>query len=337
MSAARRIEIIGGGLAGLSLGLALQRRGVPTTIVEAGRYPRHRVCGEFVTSLDRGTREELGLDPFLAAARPAREVVWLEPGCPPLRHHLPEPALCLSRHHWDAELATAFMAAGGTLIEGCRGPLEPAEGRVLAGGRRPDSSSPWIGLKQHFRDLEVAGDLELNLGRDAYVGLTRIENDAVNVCGLFPRHAGNRTLHSACEQAGLHSLADRLAAARPVADSHCAVAGLSYEHSTLPRGAVGLGDHHGLIPPFTGNGMTIALQTAASAVEPLARWAADCTIGWEDTARQIHTTIQRRCAPRWRRARRLHPWMLRPRRRRCLHLLHRCGLLPLAPLYRLLH
>ena len=60
---ARGVEIVGGGLAGLSLGLALRRAGVPVTLHEAGEYPRHRVCGEFIAGLDERTRARLGLDP----------------------------------------------------------------------------------------------------------------------------------------------------------------------------------------------------------------------------------------------------------------------------------
>jgi len=39
------VTIVGGGLAGLTLGVGLRRRQVPVTIIEAGHYPRHRVCG----------------------------------------------------------------------------------------------------------------------------------------------------------------------------------------------------------------------------------------------------------------------------------------------------
>jgi 2-polyprenyl-6-methoxyphenol hydroxylase-like FAD-dependent oxidoreductase len=42
------ITIVGGGLAGLTLGIGLRRRGVPAALWEAGHYPRHRVCGEFI-------------------------------------------------------------------------------------------------------------------------------------------------------------------------------------------------------------------------------------------------------------------------------------------------
>ena len=47
----RPVRIAGGGLAGLSLGVALARRGVEVEVQEALAYPRHRVCGEFVLSL----------------------------------------------------------------------------------------------------------------------------------------------------------------------------------------------------------------------------------------------------------------------------------------------
>ena len=43
------ITIVGGGLAGLALGVALRRNDVPVSVIEAGHYPRHRVCGEFIS------------------------------------------------------------------------------------------------------------------------------------------------------------------------------------------------------------------------------------------------------------------------------------------------
>ena len=55
MNAPRPLTIVGGGLAGLTLGIALRQRGVPVTIWEAGHYPRHRVCGEFICGRGRET------------------------------------------------------------------------------------------------------------------------------------------------------------------------------------------------------------------------------------------------------------------------------------------
>ncbi len=330
------VEIIGGGLAGLALGLGLRARGVPVRILEAGKYPRHRVCGEFITGLDHGTLGELQLTEILAGARQARGVLWSEPGYPEVRHNLPEPALCLSRYRLDEAMASAFAAAGGDLRTGCRGPSEAQPGRIMASGRRPRAGSSWLGLKQHFHQLDLREDLELHLGRGAYVGLTRIEGPTVNVCGLFPRPGRGEAcgLIDRVRAAGLASLALRLESAIPVEASACAVAGLDYGRPASPTAA--LGDHHGLIPPFTGHGMTVALQGAALAARRLEPWARGRS-AWDETLALLRQDLNRRFARKLAWGRVLHPWILAPHGRRVVHLLHRWGALPLGPLYRLCH
>jgi len=330
------VEIIGGGLAGLALGLGLRARGVPVRIIEAGEYPRHRVCGEFITGLDHDTRRELQLTDILAGARQARSVLWSEPGRPSVRHDLPEVALCLSRYHLDESMASAFAAAGGDLRTGCRGPSDAKPGRIMASGRRPQAGSRWVGLKQHFHQLDLREDLELHLGQGAYVGLTRIEGRAVNVCGLFPRPGRGEAcgLIDRVRAAGLASLALRLESATPVEASACAVAGLDYGRPA-PQPAA-LGDYHGLIPPFTGHGMTVAMQSAALAARRLEPWARG-RFAWDETLALLQQDLRRRFARKLAWGRVLHPWLLAPHGRRVVHLLHRWGALPLGPLYRLCH
>jgi flavin-dependent dehydrogenase len=336
MSAPRHIEIIGGGLAGLSLGIGLRRRGIPVTIREAGHYPRHRVCGEFITALDEATKTTLQLAEPLRGAREACGVVWHEPGRPSLRHRLPEPALCLSRHRLDTELARTFVSLGGDLETGSRREAVPREGRIMACGHRPAPASPWMGLKQHFRGLILEEDLELHLGRDAYVGLTRVDEDTVNVCGLFSRHGGGSSVAEKCRRAGLHQLADRLCDAQSDENSRCAVAGLDYRAPRAQHGVVRLGDAGGLIPPFTGNGMTVAWQSAALALPHIIAWSEGVT-GWNTASERIARDAARRFRRRFILGRSLHAWVLRPSGRRCLHFLHGTGLLSFNPLYRLLH
>ena len=330
------VEIIGGGLAGLALGLGLRARGVPVRIIEAGKYPRHRVCGEFITGLDHDTRRELQLTDILAGARQARGVLWSEPGRPCVRHDLPEVALCLSRYYLDESMASAFAAAGGDLRTGCRGPSDAKPGRIMASGRRPQAGSRWVGLKQHFHQLDLREDLELHLGQGAYVGLTRIEGRAVNVCGLFPRPGRGEAcgLIDRVRAAGLASLALRLESATPVEASACAVAGLDYGRPASQLAA--LGDYHGLIPPFTGHGMTVAMQSAALAARRLEPWARG-RFAWDETLALLQQDLRRRFARKLAWGRVLHPWLLAPHGRRVVHLLHRWGALPLGPLYRLCH
>lgn len=341
MKAPVRIEIVGGGLAGLSLGLALRRGGAPVTLFEAGEYPRHRVCGEFITGLAPSTSERLGVAPLLADALRHHEVAWFIDGKPARVQRLPLPALGVSRYVLDDRLARAFVAAGGELHTRTRvTDPAPRAGRVIATGRRR-GNSPWLGLKFHVPQLALTRELELHLGAEAYVGLAQIENGEVNVCGLFRRRAlngkGPALLLGYLRAAGLGDLADRLAAAEPDEASCCAVAAVSFDGrvpAALDR--VALGDACAMIPPFTGNGMAMAFQSAELALDPLLAYSRGET-NWRETGRRIHAALQRRFGLRLASAHALHPFLLRPARQRFLGAMTRARLLPLRPLYQLLH
>lgn len=340
MSAPRGIEIIGGGLAGLALGLALRRADVPVTLHEAGRYPRHRVCGEFIAGLSAATIGRLGLAPFLTDARRHREVAWWQNETLLRVQRLPAAALGLSRYALDARLAAAFTAAGGELRTGARATdFAPRPGRVLATGRTR-GDAPWLGLKIHVRGLALERGLELHLGDEAYVGLAAIETGEVNVCGLFRRRAlaaaGPALLAAYLTAAGLPALAARFAAAVPDADSFCAVAALSFTPSAAAPGTIRLGDAHALIPPFTGHGMAIAFQSAETALDSLLAYARGAA-PWAETCATATAALRERFRVRLQTARTLHPFLLHPRPQRWLAVLARTRLLPLRPLYALLH
>ena len=138
----KSITIIGGGLAGLTLGIGLRRRGVPATIWEAGGYPRHRVCGEFISGRGQMVLERLGLWSEAGTSRRvlcATALFICGKNRSPIRR-LGTPALCVSRYMLDALLAETFEQLGGDLRATRAGPVEDAdEGMVQAGGRRAAS------------------------------------------------------------------------------------------------------------------------------------------------------------------------------------------------------
>ncbi|HWA86539.1 MAG TPA: FAD-dependent monooxygenase [Opitutus sp.] len=356
MNQPRGIEIVGGGLAGLSLGLALRRAGIKVAIFEAAGYPRHRVCGEFITGLSAATISRLGLAPILADALHHREVAWFIGEKPSGIQRLPAPALGLSRFALDARLADAFVRAGGDLHTHERvTALDDRPGRVFAQGRRR-ARSPWIGLKFHVRHLALDRDLELHLGDHAYAGLSRVEAGAINVCGLFrncragspdpadstavPRR-GRATppytlLLDHLRTSGLSPLADRLAAAEIDDRSFSAVAALAFDHTPLAARGIALGDACAMIPPFTGNGMAMAFQSAEAALEPLLAYARDET-SWSAACRVTRSALRRRFRTRLASAGMLHPFLLRPPHQRWFAALNRARLLPFRPLYAALH
>lgn len=340
MTSTNGIEIVGGGLAGLSLGVALQRHGIRTTILEAGDYPRHRVCGEFISGLDRKTKTVLGLDWALAGALQHREVAWFDHDDRSRVQILPEPALGISRHLLDARLAREFIGAGGTLRTHTRVAAgDDVPGRVLATGRRV-GNSPWLGLKVHARGISLDRDLEVHLGEHAYVGLCRVDADRVNVCGLFRRSGisakGAALLLAYLRTAGLHRLADRIANAEIGADSFCAVAALRFDRAVPHTPRIRIGDACAVIPPFTGNGMAMAFQSAGIALEPLLAYGRG-ELAWSEAARAIDRKLRNRFRVRLASAGVLHPFLLERRRQRWMTTLGRTGLLPLRPLYAALH
>jgi flavin-dependent dehydrogenase len=307
---------------------------------EAGRYPRHRVCGEFIAGLLPPTVERLGLGSVLADALQHVEAAWSFGRGPPRIQRLPRPALALSRHRLDARLAGLFVAAGGQLRTGSRmDTATPAAGRVIATGRPRSGQPAWLGLKAHWSPLPLTGALEMHVGRHGYVGLARIA-EGVNVCGLFRRRPlagrGPALLVDYVRAAGLPALAGRLASAAADEESFCAVAALDFGRRATPQSGIHLGDAGAQIAPFTGNGMAMAFQSAEAALPALLAYAQG-RIEWREAERMVAVALRRRFRLRLVSARLLHPFLLQPRRQRWFELLHRARLVPFRPLYAALH
>jgi menaquinone-9 beta-reductase len=302
----RPITVIGGGLAGLTLGIGLRLKGVPVTVWEGGRYPRHRVCGEFISGRGQQVLARLGLlEHFLQGSIPARTgAFYLGRHASPVRP-LPAPALCLSRFAMDALLADHLQHLGGELRENARWREDFGEGTVRATGRRSqpqENGERWFALKVHAHDVRLAADLEIHGMGLGYVGFCRLKDGEVNVCGLFRHHA---TVHEA-PQPGMELLRgepgtplwDRLTGAVFERGSFCAVGGLSLRpHRAALRPECCVGDALTMIPPVTGNGMSMAFEAAELAVEPLAAYARG-EASWSQARQQVATACDRAFAQR---------------------------------------
>ena len=293
----RPITIVGGGLAGLSLGIGLRQQSVPVVVWEMGHYPRHRVCGEFISGRGQETLQRLDLLGLLteSGARRGETAAFFS------RHKrfstrvLPQPALCLSRFELDALLAKRFQELGGELRCGARGPgTEAGEGIVRASGRRVRTDTDgwrWFGVKAHAKNVALTADLEMHLSVNGYVGLCRLQHSKTNVCGLFRRKKGDPdSAHSVVERLRGEPgsiLDDRLKGAEFDETSVCAVAGLTLSPR---RGASSneccVGDALTMISPVTGNGMSMALESAELALPVLAAYARG-EIEWDAARRAV--------------------------------------------------
>jgi flavin-dependent dehydrogenase len=336
----KTIDITGGGLAGLALGIALRKRGVPVRVVEAGSYPRHRVCGEFISGLGDETIEALGLEGCFSGAVVLREAAWYDARRRLRLDRLPRPALGLSRWILDRRMADRLVEQGGQLETRTRQKRGGASvGRVDCAGRRLARESRWLGLKCHLRAFQAGADLEMHMSPQGYVGICPVEDGSYNLCGLF-RNTGLRPFRGQAlvfrylEQCVFKALLERIDRQSVVDGSECSVAAMSYRRAREDDASLRLGDAQGLIPPFTGNGMTMALEHAALAVDPLVRFARSES-SWEHCRGAIATRSRQRFGRRLRVARGLHRLLVSEKLFKATTCLARLPLFPFQSVYRL--
>jgi len=329
----KRIEIIGGGLSGLSLGIYLRRLGVPVTIFEAGSYPRHKVCGEFVCGVSEDVLNEMGIIEVFENARRHQSLAWWMGDDLVMRDRLPVEAIGMSRFRMDADLAALFEALGGELVLGQRLGSEDAEGRVWAIGKRKRKGQ-WIGLKVHARDVDLEG-LEMHVGRRGYLGLSGVEDGRVNCCGLFRIDKGvdkKNMIAGYLKANGLNELHHKFCNWDIDWDSLSATAGFSLG-SQQKSGAFCIGDASLLIPPFTGSGMSMAIESSWLAGPWLEKFAKG-ELGWTGVCSAYSSACEDFFEKRMRLAGSLHPLLFNGVGRGLLKWSAVSGMLPFGFLFK---
>ena len=198
-------------------------------------------------------------------------------------------AVGVALHRGNAIIEAAPIADGGmvlTLAHGavCRaGALFLATGKQdLRGVRRrsPQPPDDMVGFKLHYllsppQQEALRRHVEVVLFPDGYAGLQLVESGRANLCLLVRRArleqmGGNweALLHDICRSSP--HLETRLAGAvpqfeRPLTISRVPYGFLHAPSAADPAGLWRLGDQAAVIPSFTGEGMSIALHSAALA------------------------------------------------------------------------
>jgi hypothetical protein len=283
----RAVHVVGGGPAGVMAAFAAMREGAPVRISEKSAFPRHKVCGEFLSPAILPLLRRAGCGAAFLALRPAvLRSMRLHFGTRVIRHPLPEPAYGLSRYELDRLLLEHAASAGAEVVREHWSAAAPEDNVILAGGRRSiaPAGDRLFGFKTHFSG-PVNDNVELYFFRNCYVGISAIENGATNVCGLAPE----RILRSF----GFHP-GDLLNRYAPLSERLCPltrtmdwlVTGplVFSERLRQPADEVTYpaGDSLGFIDPFTGSGILNAMLTgelagiAAARGAPAASYIRDC-------------------------------------------------------------
>lgn len=342
--------VIGGGLAGCHAAITLAQRGWRVLLLEAGEYPRAKVCGEFLSPEALALFEASGFLPRLHALKPEsiRTVCITAPDGAAWRTTFPAAGVGVSRYALDAALADYAASLGVTVqtktrVTGITGDLYGgfrvsvrghaaqayrAATVIAAHGRRSNldralnraflrHSQPYLGLKRHFVGKPLPNHLDLHVFPGGYCGMSHIEGGAMNVCLLTRedafKHAGGTVESFVAWMSGANpALGAWLADAEPLYPDWLSIAQVPFMNKTTLEGDILLaGDAAGMIAPLAGDGMAMALHSGS-----MAAGAIDKLL-----TRQIDAqTMKRDYAEQWRKAfaarlrlgRTLQSIMLRP-------------------------
>lgn len=320
--------IIGGGPAGAAAACLLARAGAPPTLLERLAGPADKVCGDFLSAEAIAMLQDLGID--LPALRPARiDTVRLVHGYRLAEAALPFPAWGLTRRALDEALLQRAAELGANIRRGhAVRSLQTGPGGVciradtptghageavflatgkhdLRGALRPARAGRPVGLKTYLdlapdQSEALQGAVELVLLHDGYAGLQCVERGRTTLCLII---GGDRMRRTGADWAVLLTelleeaphLRLRLRGARDWLPRPLAVAGIPYGHLHSPTPfepeLFRLGDQGCVIPSLTGDGVAIALHSAALAVE-VWRSSGDAVTYHRTLARQLRRQMR---------------------------------------------
>ena len=116
MTGGDEVLVVGGGPAGSATALLLARAGVQVRVLERARFPRRKVCGEYLNAGAVAALERLGLlDAVRSVGSPLRGVRLVVAAAQPVALPFPRPALSCARELLDALLLDAAAAAGAAV------------------------------------------------------------------------------------------------------------------------------------------------------------------------------------------------------------------------------
>jgi flavin-dependent dehydrogenase len=284
------LVVAGGGPAGASAAITAARFGARVLLLEQGHFPRHKVCGEFVSAESLGLLRQLlapvedGAALLDKAPRIRRARMFLQGATLeiPVVSSASIPRFSMDEVLWRAAKAVGVDCREGVTVEGFHSngefEVQTSQGTVAATAaiastgrwsklRQPKArprAKKLIGLKAHFREDRPSPTTDLYFFGGGYCGVQPAGDGLVNVCALVRSDVAN-DLNCVF---GLSSALSRRSSAWEPLTEPVSTAPLIYAEPEPERdGVLFAGDTAGFIDPFAGDGISLALRTGAAAAQ----------------------------------------------------------------------
>ena len=293
------VVIIGGGLAGLTSGIHLSKLGIKVVIIEKNGFPKHKVCGEYISNEVLPYFNWLGIE--IRDLKPSKitKMEFSTSSGRAISSDLPLGGFGISRYELDYYLSKIAIQNGCQIIQDTATDIQfikdeftiyttnnlKLKSKILIGafGKRSTidlklnrnfifKKSPWLAVKAHYSG-DFPNDLVgLHNFKGGYCGVSKIENNKINICYLvdyqtFKQYKNIEEFQSKiiCKNPHLKHVFENSIL---LFDKSLTISQISFEKKTAVENHIFMvGDTAGLIHPLCGNGMAMAIHSAKIASE----------------------------------------------------------------------
>lgn len=299
------VVIVGGGLAGLTSAIHLAKHGKSVYLLEKHKYPRHKVCGEYISKEVLPYLKSLDFDPFDWGAKDISRVELSTVKSHIIKGTLPLGGFGMSRYELDKALLriAKFNDVGAFLPETVESihfeddifTVKTKQKReylakvvIGAFGKRSNldlkmerpfvkKRSPYFAVKIHVEGDFPEDLVALHNFKGGYCGVSKVETNAINLCYIAKDSELKpyKRLNEFQEKVVYKNtyLKELFKNSKPLFEKPIAISQISFEtKNPVEDHIIMCGDTAGMIHPLCGNGMGMAIGSAKIASEEVLRF-----------------------------------------------------------------